>query len=717
MKTEMKTVIASVVVFALVLTAVSGATYSWFSDSEQASINVTAGSIKMETAYSNIFFESEGTPKTNIDLNETKTTALGGSVTVSNYDSASTSQLTITFSGMTTGDSVGFTIKNNVTNTIKINYAGSYSVERASADAIAGTPFVVSMDTAIKSFEAGENPEIVDNVTLTMTDDAVMGESYRITFLFQAIQGNVDPAVLQTKKVPSGSTSILGVKGLDSSEVDTISISMPSFTEDVTIKCSAVSKTPSTFVVSDGSEILGGVDVTITTDAGDEIHSLPGTAKVKMIVDGMFGPGSISIFHEDDPSTPLSGISTDSSSIPGKTIIEFDATEFSAYYAVNSSIAAVGKYYYGSLTDAISEYTEENFNNDCAIILLKNITHKFSSDKETLITVNKNIIIDLNGKSISASTEMRLNNMFYLKSGLLKLIDNSSEQPIGGIESNGAQVTMFEMKDGSLEIVNGNYMSSTSMVGSEWNCTGNVTIDNGTFTLKDSDASMPNMLHINGNSKVIVKDGTFTNIHNNFNSRFFYMYYGTLEILGGEFNSGNGRIASIEESAVMTIKDGAFVAGNKQTSLFELEGTTTIDGGGFESDSRCIADFNGKSFTINGGSFKTIGGVNTWGKPSTAMFDLEDNTGKMIINGGTFEIVTFGKTSGSLFWSYNCNSTSGMIKDGYSFLTETEMAEKFAPIVEINEGTFFFDPTKLVSNSSAVSSEDNRWSVTRNNES
>ena len=45
MKTETRMIIASVVVIALALTAISGVTYSWFSDDEQTEITITAGKL------------------------------------------------------------------------------------------------------------------------------------------------------------------------------------------------------------------------------------------------------------------------------------------------------------------------------------------------------------------------------------------------------------------------------------------------------------------------------------------------------------------------------------------------------------------------------------------------------------------------------------------------------------------------------------------------
>ena len=58
MRTQTKAIIASVLVIALALTAVSGVTYSWWSDSESAEITISTG--KMDLTISDMSLETEG---------------------------------------------------------------------------------------------------------------------------------------------------------------------------------------------------------------------------------------------------------------------------------------------------------------------------------------------------------------------------------------------------------------------------------------------------------------------------------------------------------------------------------------------------------------------------------------------------------------------------------------------------------------------------------
>ena len=52
MKAQTKAIVASVVVIALALTAVSGVTYSWFSDTDSSNIEVTTGIVDVRTTLS-----------------------------------------------------------------------------------------------------------------------------------------------------------------------------------------------------------------------------------------------------------------------------------------------------------------------------------------------------------------------------------------------------------------------------------------------------------------------------------------------------------------------------------------------------------------------------------------------------------------------------------------------------------------------------------------
>ena len=129
MKTETKAIVASALVVALALTAISGVTYSWFSDSEDATINVTTGTIEVDAKWSDFTLRSA-----NIDGE--KTVHIGDRDTSFPYTSSKFSSAETASSGgtkisvtafMNPGDSFEFTISDIVLkNTIKAVFNYGY---------------------------------------------------------------------------------------------------------------------------------------------------------------------------------------------------------------------------------------------------------------------------------------------------------------------------------------------------------------------------------------------------------------------------------------------------------------------------------------------------------------------------------------------------------------------------------------------------------------
>ena len=74
MKAQTKAIVASVVVIALALSAVSGITYSWFSDTEQSQIDVSTAKVNFVPTYK---LSTEG----NVETSSIGTTLTMGSLT------------------------------------------------------------------------------------------------------------------------------------------------------------------------------------------------------------------------------------------------------------------------------------------------------------------------------------------------------------------------------------------------------------------------------------------------------------------------------------------------------------------------------------------------------------------------------------------------------------------------------------------------------------
>ena len=77
MKTQTKAIVASVVVIALCLSAVSGITYSWFSDSEEQDVNITTAVVDMTVVFGNPSTTSAITEITPVENNNGEYTITG----------------------------------------------------------------------------------------------------------------------------------------------------------------------------------------------------------------------------------------------------------------------------------------------------------------------------------------------------------------------------------------------------------------------------------------------------------------------------------------------------------------------------------------------------------------------------------------------------------------------------------------------------------------
>lgn len=110
-------IVASVVVLALALTAVSGITYSWFSDSETAKVDVTTGYVDIETKPVNMVLSSSGSGETSILWTGESITGQFPFSPGSDHSASITkneSGYAIDIKGILSGDEVKFTI--DVTN-------------------------------------------------------------------------------------------------------------------------------------------------------------------------------------------------------------------------------------------------------------------------------------------------------------------------------------------------------------------------------------------------------------------------------------------------------------------------------------------------------------------------------------------------------------------------------------------------------------------------
>lgn len=205
MKTQMKAIGAVTIVTVLALAAVSGVTYSWFSDSENSEITVSTGIVKVETSVYDV-----GTAGAYIqNLEQGK--SLPKTMDISNIVGNATNHLTINFT---------YTVK--LYNTI----AAKYYLDSTSTD----VSFVsINMASNNADVKVGEiialNPgdmssPLVANISVTISIDLndAMGKTAKINIRNEIVQSDADIYKIQ-KNIDNVDEFNEVMNGSDSAEV------------------------------------------------------------------------------------------------------------------------------------------------------------------------------------------------------------------------------------------------------------------------------------------------------------------------------------------------------------------------------------------------------------------------------------------------------------------------------------------------------------------
>lgn len=106
MKAQTKALVVSVVVIALALTAVSGITYSWFSDTETSTIDVSTAKIDIEGAYNPSLVSVKGVGGVDVTDTVASITSDNKNLTVSSLLSHRTITAEYTLKNLSTVDTI-----------------------------------------------------------------------------------------------------------------------------------------------------------------------------------------------------------------------------------------------------------------------------------------------------------------------------------------------------------------------------------------------------------------------------------------------------------------------------------------------------------------------------------------------------------------------------------------------------------------------------------
>ena len=408
MKAQMKAIMASAVVIALCLAAVGGVTYSWFSDSEDSQIDITAGTIDVKATWGAMTLSSYGYSETttvngdgyyNFPFNSSK-------VTVSTDDHI-TGVITKTFDmqNIVPGDSLSFNITNvSLTTNVNVVFSYGYSIEVISGPSI--HPFTFDITPAFPattSVDGDGSTHNYDDVSVkvsmkTESGNEYQGCKYRIQFFVKAVQGNM-PSTTVAAVNTTGANNINLQSSTSASTTASLQFSgsdaAPLTSQNLTV--SMIPNTASGYTTTDTDDIvLGGISV--TTDA-EVTSALAGTpTRITLTIPGVYNSTNINVYHGNTavitPDHTASGIS-EVSITPNSTdtTISF-ITElgFSNYYITGNFDAYCDGLYYETIDSAIA-----SIDNNGKIILMKNI----DTTDNVIVPIGKNITINMNNKILN----------------------------------------------------------------------------------------------------------------------------------------------------------------------------------------------------------------------------------------------------------------------------------------------------------------------------
>ena len=562
MKAQMKAVMASAVVIVLALAAVSGVTYSWFSDTEQAEVQITAGDIKLSIDETTFGVKSYGEDvyTSPASGDNSVTTALGGTVTANTINNADDMILNLTFDGIAPGDSVKINVGTiTVTNTINVMYNETYSVEiLGDTNSALEAPFIVSGligETSISKQQTDAGTTInAHDITIdfpTDVDGKYMGASYKISIMFNAYQANADTPIsggtattttvqagqpVDVTIATSGNNAVasVGIKVGDNSNVQS---------QNLTISDSAM-QSDDAYTLRQNTTVLAGIEV--TSSLGENaLQGIPTT--ITFSLKGNYDSSNLTIYHG---TAVFNGQQTKSYDVQ-KNITTVSVTTsdgFSPYFVTCEGIVAVSE-------NGVFESLEAAIDNGGTITLLKDVS-------EGMISVESNSKISLNGFNIVANLSNLADNsssyVFHVGKGITLEIDGP-----GNIIATACKT----MSHVSAIIING---------------AGNVIINGGEYTVYAGTYGdgylIPTIVDNNstlGASNLTINGGKFNferNMFRNFSNNSIEA--ATITINGGTF-SGDGP-NSVEDD------EGAIWNQKPSSSVPEGAGVVIINGGTFD---------------------------------------------------------------------------------------------------------------------------------------
>ena len=293
-------------------------------------------------------------------------------------------------------------------------------------------------------------------------------------------------------------------------------------------------------------------------------------------------------------------------------------------YTLFIPVAKVGETSYATLQEAIDATTSEN----TTVKVLQDIT----LDQTATIAVSKEVVLDLNGKTINAGWENESAGKHiyaFTNNGTLTIKDSSTEAD-GTINARGNyNYGTLTLVNGTINAIdhNGGY-GIQNLEGSTFTMNGGLiatTNENGDDPGDGYDATT---VRVESGAVFVMNGGEINNINN---YTFAIDNHGTTTIKenAGEVKSVHTAVANY---GTMTISAGTFICngleGVTAHALWADAGITTINGGTFDGKN----NYNGFNVCASAGATVYITGGNFLPVHSGSLY----GEGTIAVSGGTF---------------------------------------------------------------------------------
>lgn len=346
----------------------------------------------------------------------------------------------------------------------------------------------------------------------------------------------------------------------------------------------------------------------------------------------------------------------------------------------NIAVAKIGDTTYTTFDSAL-----DNAKAGDTITLLENVTVHDADETSSCTTIDKSIILDLNGKTIFGPNNMGANNynfaVLYISADTT-IIDSASN---GGINTQTNGAYCINVMDGAQLTINaGTYYGGGTAVQVQ---KGTLIINGGTFNCEPYDnptygykflINCVDSAYKDGTAKIIIKGGSFINYNPSDsaseNPRGNFCAPGYVAVKNDDtekpvWTVEDHRVADVDGTGYTTLASAVEAADNKTVTLLnDVTEDVVIPAG-----KTVTLDLNGKKLTnvnnhtiINNGTL-TITGAGTVDNVTHQKAALY-NKGTVTVNGGTFDrSQENGKTkedSGNNSWYTIKNVGTMTINDG-----------------------------------------------------